>query len=127
MLRHRDQSKTLAAATAPPHPVQASRSAPWLYRRVPIWHIPAASILLTVEGNDDQRPDDSATPARTRILAAAIGLARRIAQADSSVAQLLDAATGELLTVAQQGVSSTFLDYFEIVNDGESACAAVLR
>lgn len=83
--------------------------------------------LLAVEGNDDRRPDASATPALTRILAAAIELARRIAQADSSVAQLLDTTTGELLSVAQHGVSSTFLDYFEIVNDGESTCAAVLR
>ncbi len=61
------------------------------------------------------------------ILDAAIETAMRIGHADMSNAQLLDSTTGALRIVAQRGFTSPFLDFFEIVDDNESACGTALN
>lgn len=85
-----------------------------------------ASRLLGVQDPGSGRPAGPAARELTRILDAAIESAMQIADADKSTAQLVEPATGALLIVAQRGFASPFLDYFEIVDDGESACGTTL-
>jgi len=58
---------------------------------------------------------------------AAIDSAMRIDRADLANAQLFDPQTRSLRIIAQLGFKSDFLEFFEIVDDDESACGTALN
>ena len=58
---------------------------------------------------------------------AAIDTAMRIDRAAMANAQLLDPQTRSLRIIAQYGFKSSFLEFFELVDDEESACGAALN
>lgn len=57
---------------------------------------------------------------------AAIESALRIDRADRANAQFFDPKTRSLRIISQLGFTSTFLEFFEIVDDAESACGTAL-
>lgn len=61
------------------------------------------------------------------ICSAAIDAAMRIDRADMANAQLFDPQTRSLRIVAQHGFKHNFLEFFEIVDDDESACGTALN
>ncbi len=60
------------------------------------------------------------------ICKAAIDTAMRIDRADMANAQLLDPQTRSLRIIAEDGFKRNFLEFFEIVDDDESACGTAL-
>jgi anti-anti-sigma factor len=83
--------------------------------------------LLSVEDADAGPFAGHADAALAGILDAAIEAAVRVARADMATAQLIDRSTGALRIVAQRGFNSPFLDYFELVTDGESVFGTAVR
>jgi anti-anti-sigma factor len=83
--------------------------------------------LLIVDDRECRRAETPAEAQLTQMLDSAIQLARRIAHADRSTAQLLDPTTGDLRIVAQHGFHSAFLDYIELVNDIEPLYGTLRR
>ena len=86
-----------------------------------------ASPLLSIEDPEYGHLDGRVDGALTRILDTALDSALRTTQADAASAQLADPTSGALWLVAQRGLTSPILDYFEIVGEDESICGAGLR
>ena len=66
-------------------------------------------------------PDAAVSACETAVLQAI-----RVSGADKGNTQLVDPATGKLRIVAQRGFGRPFLEFFEIVDDEESACGSAL-
>jgi anti-anti-sigma factor len=75
---------------------------------------------------DGSGPPPAPGPAVVRAFEMTVAQAIEAAGADTGNAQLVDPATGALRIVAQHGFGRSFLDFFEIVHDDESACGAAL-
>lgn len=61
------------------------------------------------------------------ICQSAIDVAMGIDRADMANAQLFDPQSGSLRIIAERGFRRDFLDFFEIVDDDESACGTALK
>lgn len=75
----------------------------------------------------DGRTALGSNPDVVAICNAAIDSAMRIDRADMANAQLFDPQTRSLRIIAQHGFNSNFLNFFEIVDDDESACGTALN
>ena len=75
---------------------------------------------------DGSGPPPAPGAAVVRAFEMTVAQAIEAAGADTGNAQLVDPATGALRIVAQHGFGRSFLDFFEIVHDDESACGTAL-
>lgn len=83
--------------------------------------------LLELEGPDDGHGVLAPSRDVVAICNAAIDTAMRIDGADMANAQLLDPQTRSLRIIAHRGFKRDFLEFFEIVDDDESACGSALN
>lgn len=82
---------------------------------------------LDLEGPDDGHCVFAGNGDVVAICSAAIDTAVRMDRADTANVQLFDPRTRELRIIAQQGFRRNFLDFFEVVDDEESACGTALN